>query len=124
MKPEVQQATGSTPFPRKYKLGTPTDDWTHLEAASRAELFDDADVGWVYAGADEAVEVVVRDLLHLKQFLLDGAVHLYVLLAQVLLDDRRALVRDERDVGASVAALLADAAAREVRQVAAVYLAL
>ena len=66
----------------------------------------------------------MRDLLHLKQFLLDGAVHLDVLLAQVLLDDRRALVRDERDVGASVAALLADAAAREVRQVAAVDLAL
>ena len=40
-------------------------DWTHLETAARAELFDDADVGRVDAGADEAVQVVVSDLLHL-----------------------------------------------------------
>lgn len=102
-----------------------TSNWTYLETASRAELFDDADVGRVDAGADEAVEVIVRDFLHLKQFLLDGAVNLDMPLAQMLHGYRCALVRDERDRGTTVAFLLPAAAPHgKMTQVVTVHLAL
>ena len=100
-------------------------DWTHLETAARAELFDDADVGRVDACSDEAVEVVVCDLLHLKQLLLHGSVDLHVPLAQMLHGDRRAFVRDERDVGTTVLFVPASPAADgKVTKMAAVDLAL
>ena len=100
-------------------------DWTHLETAARAELFNDADVGRVDAGSDEAVQVVVGDLLHLKQLLLHGSVDLHVSLAQMLHGDRRAFVRDERDVRTTVLLVpAAPAADRKVTKMAAVDLAL
>ena len=64
----------------------------HLETASGAVLCDDADVGWIDAGSDEPVEVVVRHLPHQMKLLLDGTCQLHVLLLQHLDSHQGALV--------------------------------
>ena len=87
---------------------------TDLKASSSAVMRHNADDGRLDVGADETVEVVVRQLLHLVELLLDGARHIDVPSPKDLYGDERPLVGRDLDVDAAVAAL---AARRQVEDV-------
>jgi len=50
----------------------------HLEAASGAVVADDADVRWIEACAHKPIQVVMRELFHHTQLLLNRSSHLSV----------------------------------------------